>query len=65
MSVKDFVVRFANVNGTGSASANTLTTQGRVSDGHSGDAEEHFPVEHLQFADVVNIGANYGFRVFC
>ena|GEM_PF-6269224 len=33
--INDFVIRFANVNGTGSASANALTTQGRVSHGRA------------------------------
>ncbi len=51
-SVNDFVVRFANVNGLGSASANELFARS-ILHGRAGVAAQHLPVQHPGPADLV------------
>ena len=51
--INDFVVKFANVNGSGSASANGLFAQGDPAHGRAGRRAQHLPVEHPGPADVV------------
>ena len=45
-SVNDFVVRFANVNGSGSASANELFARAILRMGISGCAPQHLSLQH-------------------
>ena len=52
-SVNDFVVRFANVNGSGSASANELFARAGAAHGRAGRAAQHLPVQHPGPADLV------------
>ena len=52
-SVNDFVVRFANVNGSGSASANELFARAVMRMGVPVFAAQHLPVEHPGAADLV------------
>ena len=52
-SVNDFVVRFANVNGSGSASANELFARVDPAHGRAGFAAQHLPVQHPGPADLV------------
>ena len=42
----DFVIRFANVNGSGSASANGMFAKALFRMGIPGGHAQHFPVEH-------------------
>ena len=58
----DFVVKFANVNGSGSASANGLFARGHPAHGRAGRAAQHLPVEHPGPADVVR-GARHRERL--
>ena len=51
-AVNDFVVKFANVNGSGSASANALFAR-PAAHGRAGQPAEHLPVELPGPADVV------------
>ncbi len=60
-SVNDFVVRFANVNGSGSASANELFARVHPAHGRAGRAAQHLPVEHPGPADLVR-SAHFGSR---
>ena len=60
-SVNDFVVRFANVNGSGSASANEAVRGAGAAHGHSGRAAQHLPLQHPGSADLVR-GAHLGGR---
>ena len=60
-SVNDFVVRFANVNGSGSASANELFARADPAHGRAGLAAQHLPVEHPGPADLVR-GARHRSR---
>ena len=46
--VNDFVVKFANVNGSGSASANTLFAQVDPAHGRAGDAAQHLSRRNIQ-----------------
>ena len=48
----DFVIKFANINGTGSASANELFARGNGY-GRTGGAAQYLPVEHPGNADLV------------
>ncbi len=52
-SVNDFVVRFANVNGSGSASANELFARSILRMGVPVVAAQHLPVQHPGPADLV------------
>ena len=52
-SVNDFVVRFANVNGSGSASANELFARSVLRMGVPVVAAQHLPVQHPGPADLV------------
>ena len=52
-AVNDFVVKFANVNGSGSASANELFAQADPAHGRAGQPAQHLPVEHPGPADLV------------
>jgi formate dehydrogenase (NADP+) beta subunit len=52
-SVNDFVVKFANVNGSGSASANELFARVDPAHGRAGQPAQHLPVEHPGPADLV------------
>ena len=52
-SVNDFVVRFANVNGSGSASANELFARAILRMGVPVVAAQHFSLEHPGPADLV------------
>ena len=49
----DFVVTFANVNGSGSASANQLFAALDPAHGRAGRAAQHLPLEHPGPADLV------------
>ncbi len=60
-SVNDFVVRFANVNGSGSASANELFARAILRMGVPVRAAQHLPVQHPGPADLVR-GAHLGGR---
>ena len=51
--LNDFVVKFANVNGTGSASANCAHHEGDLPQRHPGHRQELLPVEHPGPADLV------------
>ena len=51
--VNDFVVRFANVNGSGSASANEMFARADPAHGRAGRAAQHLPVQHPGAADLV------------
>ena len=51
--VNDFVVKFANVNGSGSASANELFARVDPAHGRAGRAAQHLPVQHPGPADLV------------
>ncbi len=57
-SVNDFVVKFANVNGSGSASANELFARVGAAHGRAGRAAQHLPVQHPGPADLVR-GARF------
>ena len=57
-SVNDFVVRFANVNGSGSASANELFARSVMRMGVPVSPAQHLPVEHPGTADLVR-GAHH------
>ena len=57
-SVNDFVVRFANVNGSGSASANELFARAVMRMGVPVSPAQHLPVEHPGAADLVR-GAHH------
>ena len=52
-SINDFVVKFANVNGSGSASANALFAQLDPAHGRAGGDAQHLPLEHPGPADLV------------
>ena len=52
-AVNDFVVKFANVNGSGSASANELFARSLLRMGVPVSPRNIFPVEHPGLADVV------------
>ena len=60
-SVNDFVVRFANVNGSGSASANELFARADPAHGRARRAAQYLPVEHPGPADLVR-GAHFRSR---
>ena len=49
--VNDFAIKLANVNGTGSASANGLLIAGHLSDGHSRFREKSVPFQYPGTAD--------------
>jgi ferredoxin len=51
--VNDFVIKFANVNGTGSASANSLIMKAIFRMGVPVTGKNYFPVEHPGPADLV------------
>ena len=51
--VNDFVVKFANVNGSGSASANRLFAKSILRMGVPVAAAQHLPVQHPGPADLV------------
>ena len=51
--VNDFVVKFANVNGTGSASANSLIMKAIFRMGVPVTGKNYFPVEYSGTAHVV------------
>ena len=59
--VNDFVVKFANVNGSGSASANELFARAVLRMGVPVGAAQHLPVQHPGPADLVR-GARLGGR---
>ena len=44
--VNDFVVKFANVNGSGSASANTLFAKSVLRMGVPADSAQHLSLQH-------------------
>ncbi len=52
-SINDFVVKFANVNGSGSASANLLFAQVDPAHGRAGGDAQHLSLEHPGPADLV------------
>ena len=52
-AVNDFVIKFANVNGSGSASANELFARSLLAHGRAGQPAQHLPVEHPGPADLV------------
>ena len=52
-SVNDFVIKFANVNGTGSASANNLFAKALFRMGLPVSPKNIFPVQHPGAADLV------------
>ena len=60
--INDFVVKFATVNGSGSASANTMFAKTLFRMGIPVSAEEHLPVQHPGPADLVR-GARVGGRL--
>ena len=60
-SVNDFVVRFANVNGSGSASANLLFARVDPAHGRADRAAQHLPLQHPGPADLVR-GARHRAR---
>ena len=60
-AVNDFVVKFANVNGSGSASANELFAKAILRMGMPVSAAQHLPVEHPGPADLVR-GARHRSR---
>ena len=45
-AVNDFVVKFANVNGSGSASANELFAKADPAHGRAGQPAQHLPQQH-------------------
>ena len=51
--VNDFVVNFANVNGSGSASANEMFARADPAHGRAGGAAQHLPLQHPGPADLV------------
>ena len=51
--INDFVIKLANVNGTGSASANALLMKADLPHGHPGRRQEFLPVQHPGPADLV------------
>ncbi len=51
--INDFVVKFATVNGSGSASANAMFAKTLFRMGIPVSPEEHLPVEHPGPADLV------------
>ena len=53
IQVNDFAIKLANVNGTGSASANGLLDAGDLPHGHPRLGEEPLPLEHPGTADLV------------
>ena len=59
--VNDFVVKFANVNGSGSASANALFAKAILRMGVPDDAAQHLSLQHPGAADLVR-GAGVGGR---
>ena len=59
--VNDFVVKFANVNGSGSASANALFAKAILRMGVPIDAAQHLSLQHPGAADLVR-GAGVGGR---
>ena len=60
--VNDFVVKFANVNGSGSASANELFARAILRMGVPVSRAQHLPVEHPGPADLVR-GARHRARL--
>ena len=52
-AVNDFVIKFANVNGSGSASANEAVRQRRSCAWGARRAAQHLPEQHSGPADVV------------
>ena len=52
-SCNDFVIKFANVNGSGSASANELFARLHSWHGRTGGAAQYLSVEHPGHADLV------------
>ena len=60
--INDFVVKFATVNGSGSASRQHHLRQDAVPDGHPGQPEEHLSLQHPGPADLVR-GAGVGGRL--
>ncbi len=59
-STNDFVVKFANVNGSGSASANTAVRQVDPAHGRAGGDAQHLPLEHPGPADLVRGAGDRG-----
>ena len=51
--VNDFVVKFANVNGSGSASANTLFAKAIFRMEYTGQPSQYFPIKYPGAADLV------------
>ena len=59
-SVNDFVVRFANVNGSGSASANELFARSILRHGVPVSPAQHLPLQHPGPADLVRGAGHRG-----
>jgi hypothetical protein len=52
-AINDFVIKFANVNGSGSASANELFAKADPAHGRAGEPAQHLPEQHPGPADLV------------
>ena len=52
-SVNEFVIKFANVNGSGSASANQLFAKVSLPYGCAGRPAQYFSIEHSRLAYLV------------